>query len=163
MQPENSLILETWLRNQGLHITAQRRVILDVLRTHGQDLTAEEIYAEARKTNSHINLATVYRTLSKLRQAGVVEQYYVSPDHSEGHFQLTNLPLTINTKGKQWRGERFHFRCLGCGKISEIVSSELVDFVSQIVETQANGAQLTQICMCAEGYCPACARNQDQA
>ena len=162
MQVQDNLILEDYLRDQGLHITTQRRVILDVLRRDGGSLTADEVFAEARKQMSQINLATIYRTLATLRQAGAVEQYYVSPDHHESHFKLADLPSSVTAPVRKADGERFHFHCLGCGKISEFVSADVVTIVTQALDSQVKGARVSQVCMCVEGYCPDCVSHPAQ-
>ncbi|HVO43547.1 MAG TPA: transcriptional repressor [Aggregatilineales bacterium] len=155
--------LQDLLRMKGIHITAQRKVILDVLLSRKADLTAEGIYSEVRQINAHINLATVYRTLARLREAGIVQHYHVSPEHSEGRFRLADLALTVNSSPDPAAGRRFHFRCLKCGQITELVNTELVDTALKMLESQLNGGQLSQVCMCLEGYCPTCARNQERA
>ena len=85
------------LREKGLRATSQRVVLLKLMseiRGH-RHLTAAEIFEMAAKTLPGLNLATVYRTLDGLHEAGFVDrlaagldqvQYsYRDPDHLHGH------------------------------------------------------------------------------
>ena len=72
--------LQLALRKYGYCLTAQRRAILEILLVERELLTADDIFHKARQTNPHLNLATVYRTLTILRKAGLVDQSYASPD-----------------------------------------------------------------------------------
>lgn len=59
------------LRRQGVRITPQREMILDAL-AHGKGhMTAEEIFDQVREHTRAVNLATVYRTLDMLVEAGL--------------------------------------------------------------------------------------------
>ena len=141
---------EQFLHKKGFRITEQRRIILEVLASCGWHLTAEEIYHEARNRNRHINLATIYRTLNTLRESGLVQQYYVSPDHGESHFRLV--------EGKHPIIESLHFHCMNCGRITNLNHPELVETLLSLLAKQTNGFHLSQICMCVEGSCPQCAK-----
>jgi Fe2+ or Zn2+ uptake regulation protein len=93
-----------------------------------------------------------------LRETGLVQQYYISPDHSESRFRLIEPPVPTQPLGAYSIAESLHFHCLHCGQVTVLDSSELVDLVQKILEAQTNGFRLKQICMCAEGYCPKCAK-----
>ena len=146
----NIRAFEQFLHKKGFRITEQRRIILEVLASCGWHLTAVEIYREARNRNRHINLATIYRTLIRLRESGLVQQYYVSPDHSESHFRLVEEVQPIP--------ESLHFHCVNCGLITNLDNTELVETLLSLLTKQTAGFHLAQICMCVEGSCPHCAK-----
>lgn len=146
----NIRMFEQFLHKHGLRITAQRRVILEVLISCGWHLTAEEIYREARHRNRHINLATIYRTLTTLRESGLVQQFYVSPDHGESHFRLVEADRPVL--------ESLNFHCVSCGRITNLDKPELVETLLALLGKQIDGFHLTQICMCVEGSCPRCVK-----
>ncbi len=67
--------MEDALRDAGVRITRQRRILLRVL-TEAQDHPdANELHRRAHGRDRNISLATVYRTLSVLENAGVIERH----------------------------------------------------------------------------------------
>ena len=50
---------ERRLRAQGFRLTRQRKLILNVLRSHSHHLTADEIFADVKQVYPAIDLATV--------------------------------------------------------------------------------------------------------
>ena len=82
----------------GLKMTEPRKVILDVL-AHAKDHpSVEEVYDRAKKQDTSISMATVYRTLGLLDELGLVYRHEFSDsDHaryevnSEHHHHLIDL------------------------------------------------------------------------
>ena len=81
----------------GLKMTGQRRVILEVLGTAADHPSVEDVYDRAKKIDSSISIATVYRTLSLLDELDLVtrhefqegySRYEVNWDH---HHHLVDL------------------------------------------------------------------------
>jgi len=62
----------TTLREKGLKLTPQRRLIIGIIHDSGEHLTAEEIldYVQARAPG--VNKSTIYRTLELLAELGCV-------------------------------------------------------------------------------------------
>jgi Fe2+ or Zn2+ uptake regulation protein len=131
------------LQESGLRATSQRRTIIEVIEKHDGHLTAEEVYQEAKRQNPHVSLATVYRTLAVLKEAGLIERRYLTAEHDRSHFELAGTAT------------HFHFHCLLCGKIVEFESTEILKVLERDLE-QRHQVQVTQTCMCVEGYCNAC-------
>jgi Fur family ferric uptake transcriptional regulator len=85
------------LREKGLRATPQRTVILELLHeVEGhRHLTAQELFQRARDRLPGLNLATIYRTLEGLFEAGLVDRMVTGqdtaryslrdPDHLHGH------------------------------------------------------------------------------
>lgn len=90
--------LEQKCINAGLKMTTPRRVILDVL-AHAEDHpSVEDVYERAKKQDTSISIATVYRTLSLLDELGLVYRHEFSDtDHAryevndEHHHHLIDL------------------------------------------------------------------------
>jgi Fur family transcriptional regulator, ferric uptake regulator len=61
-----------------LRMTNQREMILKELRKSKEHLTADELYECVKKTMPRISLATVYRNLEILSEAGIIAKLEVS-------------------------------------------------------------------------------------
>lgn len=131
------------LRAQGKRITSQRTLLLQIVQESKGHLDAEEMYRRARRRDPRINLATVYRTLSLLKESNLIEQRYLARDHHREVFESKAAP------------EHYHFTCLKCGKVIEFESA-LVEQLRREVREKF-GVEFTHGCLCFEGYCDACA------
>ncbi|WP_456381624.1 Fur family transcriptional regulator [Hydrogenimonas sp.] len=95
------------LRSNNLKFTKQREVILYTLYTHAGHFTPEELYQLIKKESPELNtgIATVYRTLSLLENAGIVTS------------------ISFGTQGKKYelgiKAHHDHIICTNCGKILE--------------------------------------------
>ena len=141
MSNENSTI--HMLQENGLRATPQRRAVLEVIAAHGGHLTAEDVHREARQLNPRISLATVYRTLATLQQAGLIQHSFSDQGHDRSRFEAAGAP------------EHFHFTCLSCGRIIEYKSRQVTTIRRELAER--HGVTVTQACMCVSGYCQECA------
>ncbi len=65
----------TALQQAGLRITAQRIALLQVLAEAEDHPDVAEIHLRARAADPRISIATVYRTVSALEQAGVIKRH----------------------------------------------------------------------------------------
>jgi len=59
---------------QGLRLTDQRRTIAQVLETAEDHPDVEELHARAAALDARISIATVYRTVKLLDEAGILEK-----------------------------------------------------------------------------------------
>jgi Fe2+ or Zn2+ uptake regulation protein len=132
---------QTILRARGRRITQQRMLLLDIIQRSEEHLDAEALYSLAKKKDPHISLSTVYRTLSVLKELGLVEECYFDKDHS--HYEVK--PSV----------EHYHLLCLSCGRVGEFESS-LVEQLKRGV-AEANSFQVETACIWLEGYCADCA------
>ena len=62
-------------QKRGMRITQQRRMLLDVI-LEGNWTNCKEIFYEARKRDTKLGMATVYRTVSTLEEIGVLTRSY---------------------------------------------------------------------------------------
>jgi len=67
-------ILRRYLKNNGLLHSRQREQILDVFLKTGKHPTINNLYDLVRKRNPQIGLATVYRTMKVICDAGLARE-----------------------------------------------------------------------------------------
>lgn len=65
--------LEAFLRPQGLKMTEQRRQLVRAALRHPGHFTAEELHDTLRAGGRDVSMATVYRSLGVLEEAGILE------------------------------------------------------------------------------------------
>jgi len=111
---------ENVFRDNNYKLTAQRRDILDVLvGNSGKHFSAEELYAEVKKINPDIGLATVYRTLELMCQLGIAHQL---------DFDTNYKRYELNLEGDH----HHHLICVDCGKIVEFTDQDMEDFEKRL-------------------------------
>jgi len=130
------------LHSQGMRLTGQRKLILQVLEDAGGHLDAESVFERAHKRDERVSLATVYRTLELLKKMGLVDQHYTSREHLREVYE----PVGAN--------EHYHFSCIKCGRVIEF-QSPMIDRARKQL-TQELGIQVLHACACFEGYCASC-------
>jgi Fur family transcriptional regulator, stress-responsive regulator len=129
------------LRERGWRLTAQRRVVAEVLVGEHVHLTAEAVHAAAHAVLPEISMATVYNTLNELVNMGEVLEI------SAGNGPKRYDPNT--TIAHQ------HLRCMGCGTLRD-VAPEGEDGLT-LPRDQQHGFQLVGIDIMFRGLCPTCA------
>lgn len=67
--------IEALCHEKGLRITEQRRVIARVLSESEDHPDVEAVHARASQIDSHISIATVYRTVRLFEEAGILERH----------------------------------------------------------------------------------------
>ena len=67
-----SLIQE--LMASGVRMTAQRRLLVGIIQTSSRHLDAASLLQEARKHDPTIDRATIYRTISLLKDRGLIDE-----------------------------------------------------------------------------------------
>ena len=104
------------LRDAGLRPTAQRLAVLGAIAGLPDAITAQELHYRLRREHSPIGLTTVYRTLSALAEAGVLDRFESAGEQS---FKLC--------------GEEHHHHlvCLQCGSVEEIAGAEVEAWVER--------------------------------
>jgi Fur family ferric uptake transcriptional regulator len=70
---------ETWLtrlQESGYRLTGARRAVVDVIQKSRQALTPVQVFDRARKKYRELGLVSVYRTLEKLEELGLVQRVH---------------------------------------------------------------------------------------
>ena len=135
---------ERQLRKAGKRLTPQRRLILDILSEAGAHLDAQAIYERARSQEARLSLATVYRTLSILKETGLVHELHLDDEHH--HYELA---------GKQ---EHSHLVCLGCSCVIEVDNAAFVEAAMAV--GQAHDFEIASAQVELTGYCRECSAVQ---
>ncbi|OGP95803.1 MAG: hypothetical protein A2157_09810 [Deltaproteobacteria bacterium RBG_16_47_11] len=130
----------TKLKEIGLKITPQRQAILKLLEGNQTHPSAENIHSEILKKYPAVSFATVYNTLSKLREAGEIRELDIDPDKKR--FDPCITPHT-------------HFYCKVCGKVFDIV----YDTPLSLNMKKIDGHQVDVIQINLKGVCKDCRRN----
>lgn len=131
---------ERQLRKAGKRLTPQRRLIVEILSRADDHLDAQELYERARRHETSLSLATVYRTLSVLKETGLVHELHLDDEHH--HYELA---------GKE---EHSHLICLGCSCVIEVDSTPFVEAAMAL--GQAHGFEVTTTQVELSGYCRDC-------
>ena len=105
------------LRAQGKRITAQRGLVLEVIRKSQGHLDAGEIYRRARARDPRISLSTVYRNLNLLKDMGVITELHLDEEHH--HYELRE------------EAEHYHLICSNCDRVVEFDSSSMGALIEQ--------------------------------
>ena len=84
----------TQLQSNGYRLTKARKAVVETMAHTRSALTPLDAYAQARSNCPSLGLVTVYRTLEKLEQLGLIQRVH-QPDgcnaylpHAEGHQHL---------------------------------------------------------------------------
>jgi len=80
----------TTLKQKGLKLTPQRRLIVDVIHDNREHLTAEEIISYVQYKMPGVHKSTIYRTLELLEETGCVfkselGEHFIYHHAEEGH------------------------------------------------------------------------------
>ena len=109
------------LKQQGVRLTRQRQILLDLIDQSGQHLDAEQLYQLGRAKDPKLNRVTVYRTLKLLKAGGLVDELDLMHHSGDQHYYETRL-----------KQEHAHVICLRCGKIEEFFGEPLKRMREQI-------------------------------
>jgi Fur family ferric uptake transcriptional regulator len=104
------------LRGAGLRPTAQRRAVIEAMAGAPDAVTAQELHYRMRSEGSRTGLTTVYRTLSALADAGVLDRFENAGEQS---FRLCGA------------GHHHHLVCVHCGSVEEIEGAEVEAWVER--------------------------------
>lgn len=64
------------LQEKGYRITAQRKLLLDLI-LEGSYTSCKEIFYKAHEKNEKIGIATVYRFLNILEEVGIIKRSFI--------------------------------------------------------------------------------------
>jgi Fur family ferric uptake transcriptional regulator len=130
------------LRNRGWRLTAQRRVVAQVLDGDHVHFTADEIHARAVELLPEISRATVYNTLGELVSLGEV--------------------LEVSTDGRAKRYDpnahhaHQHLICESCGTIRDVHPAG--DPLNSLPPAEHYGFTISGVEVTYRGLCPDCAK-----
>ena len=121
-------------------LTAQRRLLLDILREAKGHLNARDLYQRAVQRDKNISLATVYRNLRLFEEVGLVDERRLDEVHCYYELRQSN--------------EHYHLVCSACGRVLEFESPMVGKLVDE-VERNSDFHVLKAV-LHLEGYCKKC-------
>lgn len=146
-QLDERQVLEHYLRERGLKLTAPRLTVLEAFLNMERHLTAEDLLAEARKLDPSIGQATVFRTIKLFADAGLARE--ACTDDNAKRYEHA------------YRHEHHdHLVCIGCGKIIEFRDQGIERAQDSIYRKY--GYTATGHIMELQGYCPDCSKKKDK-
>ncbi len=129
------------LRSIGLKVTPQRLAILQIIKGDRTHPSAEKIYSSISKKYPGMSFATVYNTLSKLVEAGEIQELDIDPNKKRFD---PYTPL------------HYHFYCGSCGKVYDVdYDVSLIPNIKKIA-----GHQIEVIQLNFKGICKNCTKAQ---
>ena len=128
----------TMLRREGVRLTPQRLMIVEMLVGNREHPTIDRIHQIVLVRYPSISLATVYNTVTLLAHYGLVSLLHGGKD---------GLRLDPDTT------PHAHAHCVGCGKVFDVPINQQAILNDQVLQ----GFQWKRIEVSVFGYCPDCA------
>jgi Fe2+ or Zn2+ uptake regulation protein len=137
--------IQSWserLRKSGYRLTAPRRAIVELLSASSQALSPIEVYDLGRQVFPGLGLVTVYRTLEKLEQLGLVQRVHM-PDGCHRYL-------------REAEGHQHILLCMGCGQVALFGGDDLLTLTEQVEKD--TGYTVSGHWLQLLGTCPQCSR-----
>ena len=130
------------LKNAGLKVTHPRSKILDIFQNKPDShFSADDIHLELVKNSENVGLATVYRVLTQLEVAGLIEKNQFNK--SQSNYELK-------------KAHHDHLICTKCGKIIEFNNPD-IEKMQEKISTNFNFKLKTHVMTlfgeCTNGKC----------
>ena len=138
MEVKNDKDFIATLRDHGLQVTYQRLAIYQALYFTKDHPSAEAIYQQVRKRFPMISLGTVYKTLEKFYEVGLIQKV---------------SPITEVARYDALTGPHHHMVCLECQSIQD---ADSIVGEPKISVPEQNGFHVLRQQVVLHGYCPAC-------
>ena len=117
------MILETIserCRNAGIRMTGQRRLIIKVLENSKDHPDVETLFERSNKIDNKVSIATVYRTVKLLQNAGILEKL----EFNDGRSRFEDAV----------RKHHDHLIDLDTGKVIEFIDEEIEHIQKKIAK-----------------------------
>jgi Fur family ferric uptake transcriptional regulator len=134
---------EAWLdclQDSGYRLTAPRRAIVAIIVNSPRALDAIEIYDLGRAEHPRLGLVTVYRTLEKLEQLGLVQRVH-QPDGCNMYLRAPE-------------GHEHLLSCKSCGRMEYFSGDDLSQLIKEV--SQRSGYQIQEHWLQLFGLCSSC-------
>jgi Fur family ferric uptake transcriptional regulator len=128
------------LARGGLRITRQRLLVLEALAGEPHDATAQQIHERLRGAGERVGLATVYRTLGSLHEAGAIDA--LAHRRGETCFRLC---------GDE---HHHHLLCSECHRVIELGDCDLQGWLDEVAA--AHGFVASDHQLEITGVCATC-------
>jgi Fur family transcriptional regulator, ferric uptake regulator len=113
--------LNTYMAEQGLRSTGQRRVIIERFFKSGTHISIDELLEDVRQTDPGVGYATVYRTMKMLTASGIAHE------HRFGDGMTRYEPVDEDA-------HHDHLICMECGRIQEFEEPLIEELQQRIAQ-----------------------------
>jgi Fe2+ or Zn2+ uptake regulation protein len=134
---------DDWLQRlqaQGYRLTAPRRAVVEIIAASQHVLDPQRIYDLAKERYPKLGLVTVYRTVEKLEELGLIERVH--------------RPQGCQAFIASVRGHQHLLICASCGRVSYF-GGGTIDTLVESVESES-GYQVDDHWFQLFGRCAAC-------
>lgn len=141
----SAALIEGWLerlKTNGYRLTGPRQAVVEVVAASQYVLNPMEVFDQARQRYPRLGLVTVYRTIEKLEQVGLLQRVH-QPSGCQGFVAAL-------------RGHQHLLICQDCGKV-EFFGGEMeqIEPLMAVVERQS-GYEVQEHWLQLFGRCAAC-------
>ena len=138
-------VFSQYLKNSGLKMTRQRRLVVGSFLLAGGHLSTEELYELVKKKDAKIGFVTIFRTLKTLADCGLARETVL-------HDGPTRFEHTYK------RPHHHHIVCVECDRTIEFLSPESEQIHEEI--TSEYGFKPVSHNLQIFGVCPDCQKKQ---
>jgi len=130
----------TQLQSTGCRLTGARRAVVEVMESSPRAMTPVKVYDAARKQDPRLGLVTVYRTLEKLEELGLIQRV-----HQEQGCQAFL---------RAGQGHQHILLCERCGRAVLFEGDDLVALFSKVADQ--TGFEIKEHWLQLYGLCAEC-------
>lgn len=131
------------LRDAGLRVTPARVAVVQVIGATDEHLSAEEIASRVASSAPEVHRATVFRTLERLADRGMLT-----------HVHVPHAPTTYHLRRPDGR-MHLHVVCRVCGSVLDVDADLLDSAAARLAD--AHGFRLDSAHAALSGTCSECA------
>jgi Fur family ferric uptake transcriptional regulator len=113
--PDPSQAIPHLLARRGRRLTGPRRAVVEALAGGREPMTVAAIHESLR--DGRPNLASVYRAVNLLAEAGLVRVTHTGPRRQTARYELA----------EQFTGHHHHLVCQACGRIEDLAGCLIPD------------------------------------
>ncbi len=134
-------IFKDYIAANGLKVTPQRMLIVDVFLREEGHLTTEELYELVKRRDASVGQATVYRTMRLLSESGIAKEVHFGDG--------------VARYEQKYGGQHHdHLICESCGKNIEVLDERIEHLQEELAAR--HGFRLTSHRMYLYGLCEQC-------
>ena len=134
-------VFHEYIARNGLKVTPQRMLIVEVFMGAGGHLTTEELYERVKATDPSVGQATVYRTMKLLCDSGLAKEVHFGDG-------------VARYEQKYGSKHHDHLICEACGENIEVLDDEIERLQEDLA--RRHGYVLTSHRMYLFGVCGKC-------
>ncbi len=134
-------VFHEYIARNGLKVTPQRMLIVEVFMSAGGHLTTEELYERVKATDPSVGQATVYRTMKLLCDSGLAKEVHFGDG-------------VARYEQKYGSKHHDHLICEACGENIEVLDDEIERLQEDLA--RRHGYVLTSHRMYLFGVCGKC-------